>query len=220
MLIFRTKIGLYLRQLRYYNEKPTSELIKGILNGILSNFYLREDYFILKRSLDCTIGDPRRLRNVSIVRIGKDDIKLIQDMVPPRQLEFLKLRFELGEECLGLSHNGEIVSWWFGSDKSQPVLSGLYELKNGEFSSSEVFTKEECRGKGYVRDLIFLKDEFLRERGYRYNIMVVLKNNVRMLRIHKKLGSKIVGELRYIRIFRFPHRSLTMYSAETSIMLD
>jgi len=141
-------------------------------------------------------------------------------MVPPRQLEFLELRFELKEECLGLIHNGEIVSWWFGSDKPQPVLSGLYELKNGEFSSSEVFTKEEHRGKGFVRDLILLKDEYLRNKGYKYNIMVVLKNNIPMLKVHNKLGSKIIGEVKYTRIFRVSHCSLTMYSAGTPITLN
>ena len=192
-------------------------LLKELLRSFNSSFYLKQEYFVLRRTLCDTPLAVDIRKDAVLIEMVKDDIWLIENMLSPKHLEFIKLRFDLGERCLGLKCGGRIVAWCFWSDESQTALPGLYETRQGEVVSAEVFTREECRGNGFMTTLSWLRDRYLLGRGYHSMVMIILKDNKAMLRINKKLNSMVIGEFTYMRIFRVPHRSLHMYQQDCPI---
>ena len=100
--------SLNLRQISYFSIQSKMVLLKELLRSFNSSFYLKQEYFVLRRTLCDTPLAVDIRKDAVLIEMVKDDIWLIEDVLSPH-LEFIKLRFDLGERCLGPNVVAELL---------------------------------------------------------------------------------------------------------------
>lgn len=122
-------------------------------------------------------------------------------------MELFRQRLESGYVCLGAWLNDEIVAidWWSGEGYKCPFTGLRFHWPDDTCYAMELFEHPEHTGKGVGLSLLAFSLATAKERGYRYQVAMVIGKNVKMLSASVQLfGFVKIGEIDTTRVLFKP----------------
>jgi RimJ/RimL family protein N-acetyltransferase len=142
------------------------------------------------------------------VNEAKVEIRLLQSSDVPKLDKFEKFRGGKAEERLKAGHlcfiaeeNGDIVNYTWVSFNEAFVdeLELKMRLSPSSAYQYDEYTVPKYRGKGILPAVLTFAGDYLFQNGIREIYELVASNNYSSLRAHKKIGSRKMGEVTFIR---------------------
>lgn len=129
------------------------------------------------------------------------DLKYIE--TPDKDFWRLFGEMQVGNKCLGLIKDGEVLSYLWVNLKYKENHGIKEPLKANECCIYNAETKPSERGKGYAAILRAKTYEIMRKQGIDTFYSFSDKSNKSAMKLKKKIGAEIIASYLYIKIFNY-----------------
>lgn len=187
-----------------YNIARTNGL-KGLFKAFIEFIYLNRECYVLFFDLGKKIECPEHDSSIKIIN---SDFKLLNEIrknhsnLPP---EFYFDRIDGCDKffMLLIQNESSIEPATIGWAYDNNLPNKVFELSFDEIEFKHGITLKKFRGKNMftLQTYYLLKDA--QERGYRSVINLIESQNEISLRVHKKIGFKIIATWNFRKIFGF-----------------
>ena len=127
--------------------------------------------------------------------------------IETKECSFWKLFGEMtvGNRCLALIENGEVLSYLWVNDKFNQCYGIKEPLKRNECCLYNAVTKPDKRGKGYAEILRAKCYEILRKQGKDTFYSFTEQNNKSALKLKEKLGARLIESYLFVKLWKFKY---------------
>lgn len=162
---------------------------------------------VMERLLSEPVPQVQTAFPVSVQLLTGDDVNDYLLLRPDADPAVVRQRLARGHTCIGLCSEGCLVhvSWVASSSAHVGYLGCDIELAPGDAYTYEAYTAPEVRGCNLSPYRIAWMMDYLRERGYRRLILVVMPENRTAFRPVQKVGCQPIGMLGCIRLGNWRH---------------
>jgi hypothetical protein len=164
--------------------------------------YRRLQFLVLERSLSETLPNLQSKIPLDIRSFQPGDIVLIRQMDRPSEARQCARRLESGYQGLVALYQNQPAGYGWGCAKINPQIEKVQiTLGPGDVLCNDVFTNPVFRGQGVQTALTLARFRLFRDLGYCRALCYIEIRNAPSLAVwQRKLGSKIVGSIDFLRI--------------------
>jgi GNAT superfamily N-acetyltransferase len=169
---------------------------------LLRIFYQKAEYVIVAHPLSEELT-PMFTKSDTVIRQVKtrDEITGLSSIADPADMARFYKMFDNGSIAFIAWQNGQVAGYcWISDEIDRSVNRVQPPLSTGDACVHDWFVAPAYRSQGLGKTLVAHRLRFLRERGYRRALAVVLKDNAPALKVDKKTGYAEIGEMSHTRI--------------------
>lgn len=206
----KNKIPVILRKIR---DKIRYNLVLQVVKNRLKAIGFEFTPYILFQDNINEIKFPDYEANIpghKVEFLDASDMKIIGSNIRGYSYEDFLNSLENGKKCIGVKHQGEILAFvWYDLDECnfQPAR---FKLKKNEAYSYRLHTMELYRGKNIAPYLKYQSYKILEKRGKDTFYSITEYVNSSSLKYRKKLNSKKLKFVLFIRLFKKYQWRLTL----------
>jgi ribosomal protein S18 acetylase RimI-like enzyme len=169
----------------------------------------RADYVVMANTLAefATRPEPRSGLVIRQAATPEEIAKLSPIADSADIARFYKL-IENGSTAFAAYHNDQVVGYCWASgriDQSVNRVQAALRLRPGDAYTHDLFISPSYRGRGLGRSLLSHCLRYLGKCGYKRTVAAVQKDNIPSLKLTKKIGYEIIGELHHTRTLFWDH---------------